>query len=99
MIFPVRRRRASAPVPAAKFGLGPPQNAAPGRLKKLSQRAERDAAAAVDGQMPGEAPQPLTLNHPASNPGRVKRSGFSSSRQRIGPGVRTLLRDDIRLFG
>jgi len=26
---------------------------------------------------PGEAPQPLTLNHPALSPGRDKRPGFS----------------------
>src|ERR1700735_3149326 len=27
--------------------------------------------------MPGEAPQPLTLNHPASNPGRISGRGLS----------------------
>jgi hypothetical protein len=30
---------------------------------------------AVDGQTPGEAPQPLTLNLPVSNPGRVSGRG------------------------
>ena len=34
---------------------------------------------AVDGQTPGEAPQPLTLNHPASNPGRFSGRGSSFS--------------------
>jgi hypothetical protein len=29
----------------------------------------------VDGLAPGEAPQPLTLNHPALNPGRASGRG------------------------
>ena len=36
----------------------------------------------VDCMAPGEAPQPLTLNHPALSPGRVKRPGFSYSKRR-----------------
>ena len=45
--------------------------------KKLWHRAEPRASAAVDSQAPGEAPQPLTLNHPASNPGRFSGRGSS----------------------
>jgi hypothetical protein len=47
------------------------------RAKKLWRLLERVAGAAVEGQMPGEAPQPLTLNHPVSNPGRISGRGSS----------------------
>ena len=56
------------------------QKAEPGTAAKKSQpAAEPGNPAGVDVVAPGEAPQPLTLNHPASNLGRVKRSGFSFS--------------------
>ena len=37
-------------------------------VKKTPTRAEQPFDTIVDGHAPGEAPQPLTLNHPASNP-------------------------------
>ena len=37
--------------------------------KKAPTGAEQPFGTIVDGHAPGEAPQPLTLNHPASNPG------------------------------
>jgi hypothetical protein len=37
--------------------------------KKAPTGAEQPFGTIVDGYAPGEAPQPLTLNHPASNPG------------------------------
>jgi hypothetical protein len=36
---------------------------------KYLRGAEQPFGTIVDGYAPGEAPQPLTLNHPASNPG------------------------------
>jgi hypothetical protein len=39
--------------------------------------AEQASGIAVDDQAPGEAPQPLTLNHPASSPGRISGRGSS----------------------
>jgi len=45
--------------------------------KKFCWRQEPPGKHDVDGQAPGEAPQPLTLNHPASNPGRVSDRGSS----------------------
>jgi hypothetical protein len=38
--------------------------------KKFADGRNHPPARALLGQAPGEAPQPLTLNHPASNPGR-----------------------------
>ena len=38
-------------------------------------RGEPPGSSDVECQAPGEAPQPLTLNHPASNPGRVSGRG------------------------
>jgi hypothetical protein len=38
-------------------------------VKKTHTGAEQPFDTVVDGHAPGEAPQPLTLNHPASNPG------------------------------
>jgi len=37
--------------------------------KRTHTGAEQPFDTVVDGLAPGEAPQPLTLNHPASNPG------------------------------
>jgi len=45
-----------------------------GRKKSLSA-PELDDGANVFLLAPGEAPQPLTLNHPASSPGRVSGRG------------------------
>jgi hypothetical protein len=45
--------------------------------KNLLWRQEPPPRRHVDSQAPGEAPQPLTLNHPASNPGRVSGRGSS----------------------
>ncbi len=79
----VRRRRGpAARGTAAKTGPKSAENAAPSGPKKLWPAAERLASAAVDGQTPGEAPQPLTLNHPASNPGRISGRGSSFWRHR-----------------
>ena len=48
-----------------------------GRGRKNSPLApELDDGCKVGSIAPGEAPQPLTLNHPASNPGRVSDWGF-----------------------
>jgi hypothetical protein len=45
---------------------------------KKSRRGEEPVnQPRVDGVAPGEAPQPLTLNHPALSPGCDKRPGFS----------------------
>ena len=55
--------------------------ALPTARKKLWPRPEPPASAAVNGEMPGEAPQPLTLNHPASNPGRICGRGSSFLRE------------------
>ena len=49
----------------------------PGGAKKMMAAGEHPLGAAVDGQAPGEAPQPLTLNHPASSPGRISGRGSS----------------------
>ena len=47
--------------------------------KKICARAGTTRArATLTDQTPGEAPQPLTLNHPASNPGRVSGRGSLS---------------------
>ncbi len=54
----------------------PGQNGAPGRTEKNSLPAvELPSDTNVDWMAPGEAPQPLTLNHPASNPGRSSGRG------------------------
>ena len=54
----------------------PGQNGAPRRTKKNSLPAvELPSDTNVDWMAPGEAPQPLTLNHPASNPGRSSGRG------------------------
>jgi hypothetical protein len=45
--------------------------------KKHLPGAEQPFGTIVDGYAPGDAPQPLTLNHPASNPGCS--SGWGSS--------------------
>jgi hypothetical protein len=52
-------------------------NPVPERRKKSSSAAELAGSTAVNGQTPGEAPQPLTLNHPVSNPGRFSGRGSS----------------------
>ena len=41
----------------------------PRSAQKRWRAGEHPLGAAVNGQAPGEAPQPLTLNHPALNPG------------------------------
>ncbi len=64
---PAAAAKARNPKPAAKRRAAGP--------KKLWLGPERRASAAVNGQTPGEAPQPLTLNHPASNPGRFSGRG------------------------
>jgi hypothetical protein len=71
------RTRSRARATAAKTRPKAAKTAAPPGPKKLWLPLERAADTAVDGQMPGEAPQPLTLNHPALNPGRF--SGWGSS--------------------
>jgi hypothetical protein len=47
------------------------------RAKKFRCAQEPGVTSAVDVQAPGEAPQPLTLNHPASSPGRFSGRGSS----------------------
>jgi len=54
---------------ARRTGDGPGGGA--GNRKNPLLGAEPLASTDVDGLAPGEAPQPLTLNHPASNPGRL----------------------------
>ena len=77
-IFQARRRRVRRP-----SGGGPaPKNLSPKpalqAAAKKSRRGEEPVnQPRVDGVAPGEAPQPLTLNHPALSPGRDKRPGFS----------------------
>jgi hypothetical protein len=51
------------------------KNAVPPGRKKLWLAPEPPAATAVEGLGAGRSPQPLTLNHPASNPGRVSDRG------------------------
>jgi hypothetical protein len=46
--------------------------------KKAPTGAEQPFGTIVDGHAPGEAPQPLTLNHPASNPGCSQAVGVHS---------------------
>jgi hypothetical protein len=58
----------------------------PRERKKLWPVEEPVTNTIVDGEAPGEAPQPLTLNHPASNPGRFWRPGFIFSG--LGTGTR-----------
>ena len=48
----------------------PSRNGAHRAARKISLGAELSDGTNVDVIAPGEAPQPLTLNHPASNPGR-----------------------------
>jgi hypothetical protein len=60
-------RRSFAP----KGGQFPVQTEIPSRPKNLHSLLEQGPGSNVDWQAPGEAPQPLTLNHPASNPGRI----------------------------
>jgi hypothetical protein len=43
--------------------------------KKILLGQEPPRNTDVDCQTPGEAPQPLTLNHPVSNPGRISGRG------------------------
>src|SRR5580698_308347 len=76
-ILAVRPWRGPAGAPAARAKIRPKTAAkpAPPGAKKLWLRVERRANTVVDGQTPGEAPQPLTLNHPASNPGCFLRPG------------------------
>ena len=68
---------------AAAFRRGPaPKNLSPKpalqAAAKKSRRGEEPVnQPRVDGVAPGEAPQPLTLNHPALSPGCDKRPGFS----------------------
>ncbi len=57
--------------------------------KKSGRGEELANGPCVEGVAPGEAPQPLTLNHPALNPGRDKRPGFPLLRS-----VRVLFRGD-----
>ncbi len=51
--------------------------------KKNLRGAEQPFGTIVDGHAPGDAPQPLTLNHPASNPGCSSGWGSSFSGHRI----------------
>jgi hypothetical protein len=77
-IFQARWRRVRRP-----SGGGPaPKNLSPKpalqAAAKKSRRGEEPVnQPRVDGVAPGEAPQPLTLNHPALSPGCDKRPGFS----------------------
>jgi hypothetical protein len=52
---------------------------AAGPRKRIRQKylnaSERLSDNSIDSQTPGEAPQPLTLNHPVSNPGRLSGRG------------------------
>jgi hypothetical protein len=75
-ISPVRRHPGLAAVGLSAMEL-PMGRRPPPERKKLWSRPEPAASPAVNGQMPGEAPQPLTLNHPASNPGRFSGRGSS----------------------
>ena len=77
-IFQARRRHVRRP-----SGGGPaPKNLSPNptlrAAAKKSRRGEEPVnRPRVHGVAPGEAPQPLTLNHPALSPGYDKRPGFS----------------------
>ena len=73
-----RRRRASGRTGTP----GSRVKTAASRERKLSPNPEPAARAAVRTKAPGEAPQPLTLNHPASNPGRFSGRGSSFSGDR-----------------
>src|SRR6516164_1432412 len=56
-----------------------PKNLRPGpqaAAKKSRRGGEPVNRPRVDGVAPGEAPQPLTLNHPALSPGCDKRPGL-----------------------
>ena len=64
--YAVRQRRGAD---ARALGTKGPSKNNPGRRKKRWRAGEHPLGAAVNGQAPGEAPQPLTLNHPALNPG------------------------------
>ena len=70
--------------------------APPAGRKKLCSRAEPPANTAVNRQTPGEAPQPLTLNHPVSNPGRISGRGSSFLRKPAGSGRRAYSRPTTR---
>jgi hypothetical protein len=80
-----RQKRAKRPPPrrAAIYGWSVPDGRRRGRKnlhdgrKNFWSRQEPPRRRDVDCQAPGEAPQPLTLNHPASNPGRVSDRGSS----------------------
>jgi hypothetical protein len=77
-IFPARDRRArylsgADPIPSnprSKAGLRAAE-------KKARLAGEPASAPGVDWVAPGEAPQPLTLNHPALKTGRLKRPEFN----------------------
>ena len=60
--------RADAARPARRVSPKAPRRV-PNGQKKCCAGPEHREVAAVDSQAPGDAPQPLTLNHPASNPG------------------------------
>ncbi len=61
----------------ARSKWGTAQTVISSQQKNLHRWTERDARSAVNCSAPGEAPQPLTLNHPALNPGRISGRGSS----------------------
>ena len=63
------RRAATEPQPG--------QRAPPAGQRKLWFEPEPLASAPVNSSDAGRSPQPLTLNHPASNPGRISGRGSS----------------------
>jgi hypothetical protein len=87
-IFLVPRRRGLTVVRAVakEFKIG--GKVPPGGRKKICNRPEPPPNSAVNRQTPGEAPQPLTLNHPVSNPGRSSGRGSSFLRKPAGSGRR-----------
>ena len=94
--LPARLRRArcaSAASSSAKQSARPRAEPQSGG-KKFAAAPEPADALDVNGIAPGEAPQPLTLNHPALNPGRVKRPGFTLSGLAMPASLRSLRADD-----
>ena len=77
VISPVRPPHGRAAARRGAMEPQPGQRAPPAGQRKLWFEPEPLASAAVKSQTPGEAPQPLTLNHPASNPGRISGRGSS----------------------
>ncbi len=75
------------------------QNPPRAGAKKLWLVAEPLASAVVNSQAPGEAPQPLTLNHPASNPGRFCGRGSSFWQVARWQRSRTLVGDGALIRG